>query len=138
MIQQLQTSPLGRQTPHTNQQLQSSPEETANCCRNLTSSSEPCEQFFGEFVSGVAASGDQQCYVKQTNAWVSLAKSGEAEQTNAQCLSPTDCGSYLYSFIAGPFTCLLYQNILTPVSASGKHSIPCLLQQSILSPVCLS
>ena len=41
-------------------------------------------------------------------------------------------------FIMGPFMCLLYQNILSPVSASGKHSCLWLLPQNIHSPVCPS
>ena len=66
---------------------------------------------------------------RQTPGKNQLAKSSEAEQTKPMLSAhlPVSVGSYLYSFIKRPFTCLLYPNILSPVSASGKQSFTCLL-----------
>jgi hypothetical protein len=63
---------------------------------------------------------------------------GGANQTMLSASLPLSVGSYLYCFIPGSFMCLLYSNILSPVSASGKHSFLCLLLDYILSHVCLS
>ena len=67
--------------------------EAASCRRNLTS----------------------QIYHKQTNTCVSLVKSSEAEQTKPMLSArlPLSVGSYLYSFIKCPFTCLLYSNTVS-------------------------
>jgi hypothetical protein len=76
---------------------------------------------------------------RRTNACMLLAKNSEAEQTKPMLSAhlPLSVGSYLYS-IKHPFTCLLYQNILSPGSSSGKHSSLCLFLQDILSHVCPS
>ena len=52
--------------------------------------------------------------------------------------APLCVGSYLYSFREDPYSYLLYQNILSSVFASGKHSFLCLFQQNIFSPVSAS
>jgi hypothetical protein len=57
-------------------------------------------------------------------------RQSKPKQSSALCVA-----SYLYSFDKSPFTCLLYLNILAPVSASEKQSFMCLLLQNILSPV---
>lgn len=44
---------------------------------------------------------------------------------------PLSVGSHLYS-IMGPFTCLLYSNIFSPVTASVRHPFPCVPQQNII------
>jgi hypothetical protein len=76
MIQQLQTSPLGRQTPGTNQQLQSSPfsKQTPSSCSSILKRNtrlanqpkakpwkwqlpqEPHKKFLGKLLSMVALS----------------------------------------------------------------------------------
>jgi hypothetical protein len=74
--------------------------------------------------------------LRQTNTCMSLMKHSEAEQTKAMLSA---VGSYIPSFIWAPFMCLLQQNILSPVSASGKvFFLMYLLKQDILSPVCPS
>ena len=71
----------------------------------------------------------QKRYVKQTNTCVSLVKNSEVEQTKPRLNAslPLSVGSYLYFFIKCLFTCWIYSNILSPVSASGKQSFMCLL-----------
>ena len=51
---------------------------------------------------------------------------------------PVSVGLYLYYFIKHPFACLLYTNILSPVTTPAKHPFfhLCLLQENILSPLC--
>ena len=122
---------LGRQTPGTNWQLQSSSfsqtsqpardeaAEAASCCWNLTA----LLGWISSLNGSIATSWAQQHYVKQTNTCLSLAKNSMVEQTKPKLSAHPSVSvrSYLYSFIKPPFTCLLYQNILSPVSASSKQ-----------------
>jgi hypothetical protein len=123
MTQQLQTSPLGRQTPGMNQQLQSSslskqaPGSCSSILKKLPGSTtslrqgsrsgklpqEPHEQFLGEFLSMAVLS---QCCVCKANQYMRVLREeqqGRANQTKAQCSSPT-----VYGVIKHPFMCLLY------------------------------
>jgi hypothetical protein len=144
MTQQMQTSPLDRQTPA----------RTSSCStilkkllvlptglrwgyRSSKFTQEPHEQFLDKFLSMITnTSWAQQRYVRQTSSCVALAKDSKAEQTKPTLSAhlPLSVGSYLYSFSKSPFMCLLY--FLSPVSASGKHSFPFPFQQDILLSVC--
>jgi hypothetical protein len=109
--------------------------ETASCRRSLMSCS-----WWVSLHGGITTGWAQQCYARQIYTCVSLAKNSKMEQTKPMFSAhlPLSMGPYLYSFTMGSFTCLPYQNILSPVSALGKYSFPCLLQQNILSPVSAS
>ena len=87
----------------------------------------------------VITSWAQPCYIRWTNPSVHLAENSEAEQTKPRLSARLllSVGSYLYSLINGPFTCLLYPNSLSPVSASGKV-FHLFVYQGSLSPVCPS
>ena len=65
----------------------------------------------------ITTSWTQQHYVRWANACVLLVKNSKAEQSKPEPSAwlPLSVGSYLYSFIKHPFTCLLYQDILSPV-----------------------
>ena len=136
-MNQLQSSPLSRQTPHTNQQLQFDPEETtrlanqpeaAEAALSRRSQQEPRGKFFGKFLSGITTSGAQQRNVRRANECLLLAKNIEVEQRKPMIQLPLSVGSYLYSFITGPFS----------VCYSEASFHLCLLQKNSLSHVCFS
>ena len=115
------------------------------------------EQFLGEFLSMLATTRwTQPHYVRQTNTWVLSAETVRQSKPNP-CFSPTVCGVIYkydmmkYSFIMGPFPCLLQEKILTcvcsskisfhhvcfrktffHVSALGRHLFTCMPQQNII------
>jgi hypothetical protein len=89
-----------------------------------------------------ALSQVQQGYVSRINTCVSLVMNGEAEQTKAQCLSPTLCGVifillhqefFHVSAIANhPFTCVCFRKTVLQVFALARHPFTCVPLQSII------
>lgn len=78
----------------------------------------------------------QSSCVRRTNTCVSLVDNNETEQ-GKPLLSVHPPLFVLYPDITGPFQCRLYQNIFSPVSASGKDPFTRVsLQGDIHSPVC--
>ena len=101
-----------------------------DACRNRPTVRRYCQQGFQ--LLGLLQHGQWCCQPLGPQARQS--KPNQGSVLVSHCL----WGSPLYSFIKGPFTCLLYPDILSPVSASGEQSFTCLLYQDILSPVCPS
>ena len=75
---------------------------------------------------GITTSWSQQHYIRRNSTCMSLAKNSKVEQTKPMLSAHLPLSVRSYS-IKPTFMCLLYQNILSPVSASGKHSFTCLL-----------
>jgi hypothetical protein len=144
MTQQLQTSPLCRQTPGKNQQPQSSPlsKETPGSCSWILKESqsspislrwgcgsgkllqETHKQFLGRLNGIITTNWAQQHYIRQTNACESIAKNseaGRANQTNNHCSSPTVCGVIV----------IFLHQVSFHMSVISKHL--CLLQKNSLS-----
>ena len=133
MNQQLQSSPLPLQTPHTNQQSQFNPEETttlskqpkaaeaARCYSSLMSSLVNFSQWhFNKHTSAM------QCKPNQYMCVISKRYRGGAKQTNAWV--PTVC-RVIFIFLHASFH----------VSATAKHPFICVcFSKNVLSHICLS
>lgn len=87
----------------------------------------------------VTPSEAQQRSIKQSNHACHEQRVVRWSNAN-QCSSPTVCGITLlfHLSITCPFTYLLEQSILSPVSAPTKHPFTCVPQQNILSHACPS
>ena len=101
----------------------------ARCHRCLTSSS---SSSFSQWQHYHKLSSTTLCKANQYTCVISGKISRQSKTNQSSVL----CG-VIFILLHQEYKCLLYQNTLSLVSASGHH-FTCLLQQDILSPVCPS
>ena len=128
-------------------QAQGSPVSLRQSLRSNKLLQEPHKQFFGELLSMVYCyhklSSTMLCKANQYMCVVREELQGGANQTNAQCSSPTVCGVMFIllhhrpfqvtTVSKHPFTCVCFRKTIFPVSALARHPFTHVPQQNIIS-----